>query len=162
MRPSAVIALIVLAALAMLGPAFVVISLPYVPNWPYVGAVCLAVSVVAGGVYLLAARRHLDRPSPITMAWLLRVFPLWLSAFALFSSFVRFTVEKVRSLEFSHGVVVEKYRSHNHGYLSARVQVEGRGTLEVEGISPTAWEMISSGSKVSKRCGTTDVVVDRP
>ncbi|WP_395747588.1 hypothetical protein [Prosthecobacter sp.] len=158
MRASAAILLVVLAALAMLGTPFVILRLPYVPNWPYVGAVCLAVSVLAGVIYLIVAWRHLNKPSPVTAAWLLRVFPLWLSAFALFWSWIRLSNEEMESLDFSDGVVVEKYHSHNHHYPSVRVQIEGRGTFAIEGVPANTWDMIATGSRVSKRCGRHIVV----
>ena len=162
MRASTVILTIVLAAVAMFGPALVMLRLPFVPNWPYIGLVCLVASVVVGSVYAALARRHLRRPSPITPSWLFRVFPVWLSVFTLFWSYVRLTTEEYPSLAFSDGVVVEKYRSNNHGYLSVRVEVAGRGTLAVEGISASSWDVVSAGSRVSKSCGTTDITVERP
>jgi hypothetical protein len=82
--------------------------------------------------------------------------------FTLFWSYVRFTTEDYLSLDFSSGVVVEKYRSRNHGYLSIRVQVAGRGTLEVEGVSPASWDKVSVGARVSKHCGTSDIAVEAP
>jgi hypothetical protein len=162
MRAPTVIRMIALAAVAMFGPALVIFRLPLVPNWPYIGLVCLVTSVVMGGVYTALALQHLRRPSPITPSWLFRVFPVWLSVFTLFWSYVRLTTEEYPSLDFAHGVVVEKYRSNNHGYLSVRVEVAGRGTVAVEGISPSSWDVVSAGSRVSKRCGTSDIAVERP
>ncbi len=51
MRVSTIITMIVLAAVAMFGPALVIFRMPLVPNWPYVGLVCLVASVVVGGVW---------------------------------------------------------------------------------------------------------------
>jgi hypothetical protein len=85
-----------------------------------------------------------------------------LAVFSAFWSYVRLTTEEYPSLDFSDAVVIEKYRSRNHGYLSVRVQVEGRGTLAVEGVSPASWDKLSAGSRISKRCGTSDVKVERP
>jgi hypothetical protein len=162
MPASTVFMMIVLAAGAMFGPALAILELPFVPNWPYTGLACLVGSAVVGVVYTARVRRHLRRPSPVTPRWLARVFPVWLSVFTLFWSSVRLTIEKDLSLAFSEGVVVEKYRSRNHGYLSVRVEVAGRGILSVEGMSPAAWNVVSAGAKVSKRSGTTDIAVVRP
>ena len=162
MRVSTSITFVILAVVAMFGPGLVILRIPLVPNWPYVGLVCLGVSVVAGGAYAVFVRRHLKRPSPISKAWLVRVFPLWFAVFALFWSYVRITTEEHRSLEFSQGRVVEKYRSRNHGYLSARVEVAGRGTLACEGLSPASWDAVSTESSVAKRCGSTDITVLTP
>jgi hypothetical protein len=162
MRASTLVALIGLAASAMLGPAFLIFHLPLVPNWPYVGAVCLAVSIVTGGSYMLLIRPRLSKPSPITKAWLLQAFLVWLAVFALFWSFVRLKTEQLPSLDFSDGVVVEKYSSPNCEVLSVKVQVTSRGILAVEGITSTSWNLISTGSRVSKRCGISDVTVHPP
>jgi hypothetical protein len=153
---------VLLAAVAMFGPGLVILRIPLVPNWPYVGLVCVGVSVLTGGAYAFFMRRHLKRPTPISRAWLFRVFPLWLAVFSLFWSYVRLTTEEYRCLEFSQGRVVEKYRSQNHGYLSARVEVAGRGTLACEGLSPASWDAVSTGSSVGKRCGSTDITILRP
>jgi F0F1-type ATP synthase membrane subunit c/vacuolar-type H+-ATPase subunit K len=160
MRPSTVITAVILAAVAIFGPAFVIFRLPLIPNWPYVGLICLVASIVVGGVYTALARRHLKRPTLINPNCLFRAFPIWLSVFTLGWSLVRLMTEKYPSLAFSEGVVVEKYRSKNHGYLSVRVEVAGRGILVVEGISPASWDAVSAGSRVSKHCGTSDIAVD--
>jgi hypothetical protein len=85
-----------------------------------------------------------------------------LSAFAIFWSYVRLTTEDFPSMTFSDGVVLEKYRSSNHDYLSVRVQIVGQGTLRVEGLSLTSWDQVSRGSIVSKRCGVSDITVVKP
>lgn len=162
MRASTSITFVILAVVAMFGPGLVILRIPLVPNWPYVGPICLGISVLVGGVYAVFGRQHLKRPTPISRAWLLRVFPLWLALFSLFWSYVRLTTEEYECLEFSQGRVVEKYRSRNHGYLSARVEVADRGTLVCEGLSPKSWDAISTGSSVAKRCGSTDITILTP
>lgn len=163
MRASTTIVMLLLALMAALASAFIIFRLPFVPNWPYVWAVSAGGSIVLGGIYAVLARGHLKPPVPITIRGLVRLFPIWLSVFAVFWSVARLTIEKNESLEFSNGVVAEKYVSrNNHAYLSVKVEVAGRGILAVEGISPASWDAVSSGSIVSKRCGASDIVVDRP
>ena len=80
----------------------------------------------------------------------------------LFWGWVRAISEEQLSLDFSRGLVVEKYRSTNHGRLAIRVKVADRGNLEVEGVSSEIWGKISVGSTVSKRCGLSDVTIVAP
>jgi hypothetical protein len=156
------IPVILLFVVAMLGPAFVVVHLPLVPNWPYVGVIFGVLSLLAAVVYLMVVVRRLKAMKPLTTALVLRLFPFWLAVFSLFWSWLLITTEKNNSLQFAEGRVVEKYRSSNHGYLSVWVAVDGRGTVACEGLSPETWEAISPGSKVAKRCGSRDIVVVTP
>jgi hypothetical protein len=162
MRASTVLTFVVLFAIAMIGPGFVILHLPLVPNWPYVGLVSMGVAVLMGGGYALLYRRELSRHTPISKAWLFRVFPVWFAAFSLFWCLVRHLTEKFPSMEFSQGRVIEKYRSSNHGALSARVEVKDRGTLACEGLPPATWNALSPGSRVAKTFGSSDFTILTP
>jgi hypothetical protein len=162
MRASTVFLAVTLAAIALFVPGLVIFHVRLVPNWPFVGLICMGASVAFGGAAVALTWRHLRKPSRVTARWLLLIFPVCLSAFAFFWSYVRATTEDYPSLDFSNGVVIEKYRSPNHQYLSVRVQVEGRGTLDVEGISLASWEKVRTGSRVAKRCGSTDITFESP
>lgn len=159
---STALTFITFVLVCMLGPGFVILRIPLVPNWPYVGWISCGISAAAGVGFLLLMRRHPKPPAPLTKTWLGRVLPLWLAVFSLFWSAVLIMIEENRSLEFAQGEVVEKYRSANHGRLSVRVEVRGRGTLNCEGLSPATWAAITPGSWVAKRCGTTDLAVLTP
>ena len=94
LRASTVTAVVLFGAVAMLGPALIIFHIPVVPNWPYVGLSCLAASATLGAIYAAFVWRRLKRPVPITTAWVVRAFPVWVSVFALFWSYVRLTTEE--------------------------------------------------------------------
>jgi hypothetical protein len=76
-------------------------------------------------------------------------------------SFVFLMTEPGRCREFSDGLVVKKYKSSNHGPLSVVVDLGDSGKVVCEGLSAEAWEAVSPGSKVAKKCGSTDIVLKR-
>lgn len=80
----------------------------------------------------------------------------------LFLAYVHVTTRDYRDLDFSSAVVVTKYKSRNHNYLSVRVQPVSGKEFSVEGIPLSSWDKISIGSKISKRAGSSDVAVDIP
>ena len=80
----------------------------------------------------------------------------------LFLGYVHLTTSDYRDLDFTKAVVVKKYRSPNHDYLSVRVQTAGGKEFAVEGIPLTSWDKIATGSKISKRAGSSDIAVDTP
>jgi len=162
MRGSTLITFVVLAAIATLGPGLIIFRIPLVPNWPYVGLICMGASVLVIGVCAIFARGNLRRPTPISKAWLLRVFPLWFAGVSFFWSYARAISEEFPCLDFAQGRVVAKYRSSNHNYLSVAVEVKGRGTLACEGISLASWNAVSTDSMGAKQCGSSDITVLTP
>ncbi len=150
------------ALIAMALSALVVFHLPLVPNWPYVGWLSFGASVALGGIYFVFVRPDVRARQPYSFPWLARVLPFYFFVYSCFWSFLFVLTESGRCREFSEGIVVEKFKSSNHGSLSVRVDLGRSGTVTCEGLSAETWETISPGSKIAKRCGPTDVVMLKP
>lgn len=141
---------IAMALVAVVLISAAVYLLPYVPNWPYTGAGCLAIASVAAVVCWFVGPQ-ISKTSSRMVQWALIA--------ALFFSYMRLTTEDLPSIEFENAVVTSKYISDNHSYFSVNVRLQHGDKLSIEGISKNSWELINVGSQISKSCGQWDVTL---
>jgi hypothetical protein len=146
------------ALIGILLPGLLIVRLPLVPNWPYVGWISAGLSVLVGAVYLFCARHRFPRKPPLAASQIPWVFPFMLAVGCFIMSINLALLEPDLSLEFPEGRVTEKFRTpQNHDYPALRVEVPGRGLLTWENIPLETWNQLTIGSRIAKPCGTTDV-----
>ena len=128
------------------------VSLPYIINWPFTGVLYGTTFLLIAILCIFLLKIDKDIPDKVDIKYIAKsalVTFLFISTFMNYT--VRFGTENKISYAFKEGVVIDKYKSSNHGYLSFKIKSKESGLVSLEGYSQEFWNKVNIGDKVMKK-----------